>query len=46
MERDALICFNIAHDNYDLNGQVSETFVSGKTSDISTIAEFGWYEWV
>ena len=41
MEREALICSNTAHNVNNLNGQVPETVVSGKTSDISMIAEFG-----
>jgi hypothetical protein len=28
------------------NGQDPETVVSGKTADISAIAELQWYEWV
>jgi hypothetical protein len=31
---------------YDLEGQVPESKVKGETVDISTIAEYAWYEWV
>jgi len=37
---------NIAHSSYGLAGQVPETMVSGETANISSIAEFKWYEWV
>ena len=46
VEREALIRSNTAHPIYELNGQVPETLVSGETPDITTIAEFQWYEWV
>jgi hypothetical protein len=29
-----------------LEGQVPESKVEGETVDISTIAEYAWYEWV
>jgi hypothetical protein len=29
-----------------LEGQVPESRVKGETADISTIAKYGWYEWV
>jgi hypothetical protein len=29
-----------------LEDQVPESRVKGESADISTIAEFGWYEWV
>ncbi len=28
------------------NGQVPETIMKGGMADISSITEFGWYEWV
>jgi hypothetical protein len=46
IERQAYIHSCTANDVYMLNGQVPETIVSGKTADISAIAEFQWYEWV
>jgi hypothetical protein len=33
-------------DIYGLEGQVPEIKVKGETVDISTIAEYAWYEWV
>jgi hypothetical protein len=33
-------------DIYGLEGQVPESKVKGETVDISTIAEYAWYEWV
>lgn len=46
LEREAYIRSNTAHDIYELNGEVPETIVSGETSDISTFAEYQWYQWV
>jgi hypothetical protein len=37
---------NTALDIFGLEGQVPESRVKGETTDISTIAEYGWYEWV
>ena len=31
---------------YMTNGQVPETIMTGNTADISTICQFGWYDWV
>jgi hypothetical protein len=33
-------------DIYGLEGQVPESNIKGETVDISTIAEYAWYEWV
>jgi hypothetical protein len=33
-------------DIYGLEGQVPESKIKGETVDISTIAEYAWYEWV
>jgi hypothetical protein len=33
-------------DIFGLEGQVTESKTNGKTADISTIAEYDWYEWV
>jgi Reverse transcriptase (RNA-dependent DNA polymerase) len=46
VEREAYVRSNTVHDVYALDTQVPETIVSGETSDISTFAEFAWYEWV
>jgi hypothetical protein len=32
-------------DMYGLEGQVPESKIKGETVDISTIAEYAWYEW-
>jgi hypothetical protein len=37
---------NTALDIFGLKGHVPESRVKCETSDISTIAEYGWYEWV
>jgi hypothetical protein len=42
----SLVRSNTAHDIYQLKGQVPETMVTGKTSDISHVREFEWYEWL
>jgi hypothetical protein len=42
----SLVRSNIAHNIYQLKGQVPETLMTGETSDISHICEFEWYEWV
>jgi hypothetical protein len=31
---------------FGLEGQLPESNIKGKTMDISTIAEYAWYEWV
>ncbi|MGL4350630.1 MAG: hypothetical protein ACRCT2_08740, partial [Plesiomonas shigelloides] len=46
VERQAYVRSNTAHNNYQLFDQVPETVVSGETSDITTFAEFQWYEWI
>jgi hypothetical protein len=43
---EAYVLSNTALDIFVLEGQVLEIRVKGKTVDISTIAEYGWYEWV
>ena len=35
-----------ARGHYKLQSQVPETMLSGQTSDISPLAEYGWYDWV
>jgi hypothetical protein len=46
LEREAYVRSLTAHDIYKLNGQVPETVVSGKTADISPLAQFEWHKWV
>ena len=46
LEREAYVRSLTAHDIYKLDGQVPETIVMGNTADISTLALFGWFEWV
>jgi hypothetical protein len=43
---EAYVRSNTALDIFGLEGQVPESIVKGETADISTIAEYGWYEWV
>lgn len=42
----SLVRSHVAHDMYQLQGQVPETIMMGQTADISHICEFGWYQWV
>jgi hypothetical protein len=44
--RESYVRSNTALDIFGLEGQVPESRVKGETADISTIAEYGWYEWV
>ena len=37
---------SIAHNVYQLKGEVPETVMTGKTHDISHLCEFAWYDWV
>jgi len=46
LEREAYVRSNTVQDIFQLNGQVPETVVSGETSDITTFAEYEWYEWI
>jgi len=46
IELESYIRSNTAIDNYELQGQVAETVVSGQTADISPFIEHGWYDWV
>jgi hypothetical protein len=34
------------HENYELDGQTPKAIFTGITPDISTLPEFGWYQWV
>jgi hypothetical protein len=44
--REAYVRSHTALDIFGLEGQVPETKVKCETVDISTIAEYAWYEWV
>jgi hypothetical protein len=44
--REAYVHSNTTLDIFGLEGQVPESRVKSETADISTIAEYGWYEWV
>lgn len=45
IERRAEIINSVARDNVLLQGQVPHTMMTGRTRDISHVAEFGWYDW-
>jgi hypothetical protein len=44
--REAYVRSHTSLDMYGLEGQVPEIKIKGETVDISTIAEYAWYEWV
>jgi hypothetical protein len=44
--REAYVRSHTSLDIYGLEGQVPESKIKGETVDISTIAEYAWYEWV
>jgi hypothetical protein len=44
--REAYVRSHTSLDIYGLEGQVPERKIKGETVDISTIAEYAWYEWV
>jgi hypothetical protein len=44
--REAYVRSRTSLDIYGLEGQVPESKIKGETVDISTIAEYAWYEWV
>jgi hypothetical protein len=44
--REAYVRSHTSLDIYVLEGQVPEIKIKGETDDISTIAEYTWYEWV
>ena len=46
LEYEAYVRSNTAHDIYILQVEVSETVMSGKTSDISQFSELAFYQWV
>ena len=46
LELEGYIRSHTANDNYELQGQVPETILSGQTADISPFVEHPWYGWV
>jgi hypothetical protein len=42
----SLHSLNIAHDIFILQGEVLETVMLGKTSDISPFCEYAFYDWI
>ncbi len=44
IELEALICSLTSNSVYMTNGKVPETIMTGSTSNISNICEFGWYD--
>jgi hypothetical protein len=44
--RDSYARSQTSLDIYGIEGQVPESKIKGETVDISTIAEYTWYEWV
>ena len=46
LELEGYIRSHTALDNYELQGEVPETLLSGQTADISPFVYCGWYEWI
>ena len=46
LELGSKICSSIAHNVYQLKGEVPETIMTGATYNISHLCEFAWYDWV
>ena len=46
LEYEAVLRSHTALNLYGLQGEVPETLVTGQTADISSLAEFEWYQWV
>ncbi len=46
IELEVLIRSLTSNNVYMTNGKVPETIMTGSTTDISLICEFGWYDWV
>jgi hypothetical protein len=46
IELEALICSSTSNNIYITNGKMLVTIMTGSTTNISHIYEFGWYEWV
>lgn len=45
IERQAKVINIVARNNVLLQGETPKTKITGKLSDISQLADFGWYEW-
>jgi hypothetical protein len=46
MELMADINTHTVHENYELDGQTPQAMLTGVTPDISSLAEFRWYQWI
>lgn len=46
LELEGYVRSNTALDQFQLQGEVPETIVSGQTADISPFIEYEWYDWV
>jgi hypothetical protein len=46
LELTADINTHTVHENFELDGQTLQAIITGVTPDISTLAEFRWYQWV
>jgi hypothetical protein len=46
IELHCLLRSHTSNDTFILNGEVTETFMTGETADISQISEFEFYQWV
>ena len=46
LEYEACVRYNTAHGIYILQGEVSETVMSGETPDIRKFAGLAFYQWV
>ena len=46
IELEAYVRSNTAHNIFILQGEVTETVISGETSDISQFCEFAFYDWI
>jgi hypothetical protein len=46
MELMADINSHTVHENFELDGQTPQGIITGSTPDISSLAEFRWYQWV
>ena len=46
LELGSKICSSIAHNVYQLKGEVPETVTTGATHNISHLCKFAWYDWV
>ena len=44
LEYESYVCLHTAHDIYQLDGNIPETVVLGKTADISPFCELGFWD--